>query len=143
MIESPAPGRYVLAYLLWLVTLALSLLCAMLTRTVYQFLAVSVGWSPATIRVLDNFALVIIALVLVTVIVMAEHSYRTGVHANRLFLRFSTFTLGEVVVLALLQLTLVILQLMLGNVDIINIGIFIIVALLAWLLTRWRKSLKA
>lgn len=141
MVGISSLGRYLLAYLLWAITIALSLLCAMLGRTAYQYLFILAGWNRYSIRAFDNFALLAFGLVLVGVVVVAEHYYRTGVEVKRLFFRFSAFTLIETLILASLQLVLLIIQMINGSIDPIAVGLFGLMALVSWLLTRWRSML--
>lgn len=142
MVDGASSARYILAYLFWVVTVGISLLCAMLARTVYQYMIIFAGWNRYTIRAFDNFALIGLAVILVGVVVAAEHYYRTGVQGKRLFLHFSTFTLIEVGILAALQFMLLLMQFINGSIDLIAMGLFALMVLIAWLLLRWRSVLK-
>jgi len=81
-------GEYVLAYLLWLVTIAISGLVAMVLREILiEFSALS-GWSRYVAHTISQFSTILLGLGVLIIILLTEHLYRTGVQRGKLLIRF-------------------------------------------------------
>ncbi len=100
--------KYVLAYLLWVVSIALGALGALLIRQAISgmFGIALLNADPEhefSLRMqsnaADRFGVIILGIVLLMLIVVAEHFYRTGVQQGRLLRYFSLFTAIELAVL--------------------------------------------
>lgn len=80
--------EYVLAYLLWIVTIAISGLVALvLHETLVEFSELS-GWNRYAVHAVSQFSTIFLGLGVLTIILMTEHLYRTGVQRGKLLIRF-------------------------------------------------------
>jgi len=95
--------RYILAYLLWFITMALAVLAMIIARETYRSL-LAFNFSQRFIaRAVDNFAVLLLAILAMAVVILTEHYYRTGVSLNRLGERFCLVTALELGLLALMH----------------------------------------
>jgi len=141
--------KYVLAYLLWVVSIALGALGALMIRQAVSgmfgiALLNAVPEQEFSLRMqsnaADRFGVVILGIVLLMLIVVAEHYYRTGVQQGRLLRYFSLFTAIELAVL-LVANTLILSQSLRaglpagGNVA-VELAILTLLVLFVWLYRR-------
>jgi hypothetical protein len=97
----PRVWRYVLAYTLWVVSIAMALLTANTIRTSLVRL-LDIGragvaevdeWQRLMARdAADRFSIVVLAVLLMVFILVTEHLYRTGVRDGRLWRHFVLVT---------------------------------------------------
>ena len=100
---------YGTAYLLWMVTIALSVLGAIVARSTYQLLLTTTAWHRYTLHALNQFLTFFLAFLLLCLIVFVESFYRTGVRRGDLLARFCLLTAIELAFFAVLHVIRVIL----------------------------------
>jgi len=94
--------RYLLAYLLWIVSLALGVLIAITIRAAYQLAMAVTSTDRYVFRAVDNFSIVFLGLLLIGLLVFTESYYRTGVEKGKLLRRFGRLTAIQVGILVLM-----------------------------------------
>ncbi len=88
---------YGTAYLLWAVTIAGSLLLAVVMRATYHFALEQTAWDRYSLSAIERFATLFLGMILVVLFIFTEHFYRTAVEKERLwerFIRVSAIGLG-------------------------------------------------
>ncbi len=98
-------SRYVIAYLLWAVSVALAIVTLLAWRSSAMIVLGVTPWDRYVEHALNQFGFLFLAIFGLAVIVFIEHFYRRGVEQNRLFLRFFLVSFWEMLWLALVQLT--------------------------------------
>jgi hypothetical protein len=121
--------RYGVAYLLWLVTVALALLAALVVRDSYALLIALNPVHRYTAHALSNFLFLLLGVLVLIVIVFAEHWYRTAVGRGLLAGRFGRLAAILVAVIALLHSIRAIAEVWIGQASPMSLG----VAGLEWL----------
>lgn len=104
MTYTPHAWQYGLAYLLWAVSMILSVFCGLVLRDVYQAIIYAAGWHRYTASAADKFLILAAAIGLLVAFVVTEYLYRTGVEKRRLWPRFSLVTAIELSILGVLHL---------------------------------------
>ena len=141
--------KYALAYLLWAVSIALGALGALMIRQAISgmFGIALLNADPEqefSLRMqsnaADRFGVIILGIVLLMLIVVAEHFYRTGVQQGRLLRYFSLFTAIELAVL-LVSNTIILGQslragLPAGGNVVVEVIILALLVLFVWLYRR-------
>jgi hypothetical protein len=141
--------KYILAYVLWVVSIALGAIVALIIRQAISgmFGIALLNAAPEaefSLRMqsnaADRFGVVLLGVVLLVLIVTAEHLYRTGVPQGRLLRNFSLMTVIELGVLLLFNTLLVSQSLRAGlsvgpNV-LVEVIILALLALFVWLYRR-------
>ncbi|MEM7133864.1 MAG: hypothetical protein AAF702_46640 [Chloroflexota bacterium] len=85
-------GHYALAYLFWLVTLAITLLaCSVLVETVVGVLGLA-EFHRFFIRAVRQFLIFFLGILVLGLLVYNEHYFRTGAERHRLLERFARMT---------------------------------------------------
>ena len=84
--------QYILAYTLFLATLALALISAMILRETIFEINVLVGLHRYTVHAINQFVTFGLGIVLMAILIVGEHQYRTGVEKRRLWPRFCWLT---------------------------------------------------
>jgi len=97
-------SRYVIAYLLWAVSVALAIVTLLAWRSSAMIALGVTQWDRYLEHALNQFGFLFLAIFGLVVIVFTEHYYRTGVEQQRLYLRFFWVTFIELVVLTLAHL---------------------------------------
>lgn len=97
-------GRYALAYLFWAISVALAFVALLLWRSSAMIALGVTQWDRYLEHALNQFGFLILAIVGLTIIVFAEHFYRTGVERLHLLRRFLLLTGIEVLIIALAHL---------------------------------------
>ncbi len=92
-------SRYVIAYLLWTVSVALAIVTLLAMRSSAMIALGVTPWDRYVEHALNQFGFLFLAIFGLTVIVFTEHYYRTGVEQGRLYLRFFWITYIELAVL--------------------------------------------
>lgn len=75
--------RYLLAYLLWVITMAVGMLGILQLRNALNVLWPALGGSRWTLRAVDRFGFVILSLGWLIFAILTEYHYRTSVNATR------------------------------------------------------------
>lgn len=141
--------KYILAYLLWVISIALGFVVALIIRQAISgmFGVALLNAAPEqefSLRMqsnaADRFGVVILGVVLLVLIVAAEHLYRTGVPRRRLALYFFQITVIELAVLLVFN-TILLSQslragLPVGSNVLIEAIILVLLALFVWLYRR-------
>ncbi|RIK44274.1 MAG: hypothetical protein DCC55_02890 [Chloroflexi bacterium] len=134
--------RYGVAYFLWLVTIALAVLAALVVRDSYSFLIAVNPLHRYAAHAISNFLFLILGLLLLIVIIFAEYWYRTGVEKGRLAARFGRLVAILVAVIALLHSARAIGEVLIDQTSFISFGIAGVewlVVLALWQLGRIRR----
>lgn len=134
--------RYGIAYLLWLVTIALALLAALVVRDSYAFLIALNPVHRYTAHAFSNFLFLVLGLLVLVVIVFAEHSYRTAVGRGLLAARFGRLTALLIAIIALLHSARAIGEVWIDQASLISFGVAgleWLVVLALWQLRRIRR----
>ena len=84
--------EYIVAYLLWLVTVSVSVLVALVLREVIVEFGALTGWSRYTVGIVSQFSAVLLGLSVLAVLIITEGLYRTGVQRGQLLIRFCHWT---------------------------------------------------
>lgn len=82
-------GHYVLAYLLWLITLALNIVVSLVIIESSVELMSAAEWHRYPIHAVRQFMTFFLGLIVLVLLVWNEHHYRTGAERNRLLERFA------------------------------------------------------
>lgn len=152
------PGKtiihYVLAYLLWAVSIALGALALYLLReVVISAMVVSTSQADMTkseafyrslqVGAFTNWSFVVLGILWIAMIVIIEHVYRTGVPIGHLWPRFFLVTGIELVVFCVSHITNIILQSSFRTVSLAVTAIPVVEAVLAALfLWLWHNRQK-
>ncbi|HRW05459.1 MAG TPA: hypothetical protein P5121_10210 [Caldilineaceae bacterium] len=88
-------SRYVLAYLLWAVSVVLAIMALLTWRSSAMIILGITPWDRYLEHTLNQFGFLFLAILGLCVIVFTEYYYRTGVEKNRLFVRFFGVTFVE------------------------------------------------
>ncbi len=75
--------RYVLAYVLWVITMAVGMLGILQLRNAINILWPALGGSRWTLRAVDRFGFVLLSLGWLIFAILTEYHYRTSVNATR------------------------------------------------------------
>jgi hypothetical protein len=97
-------GQYALAYLFWAISVVLAFVALLVWRTSAMIALGITQWDRYLEHALNQFGFLILAVVGLSVIVFAEHFYRTGVEKLHLLRRFLLLTGIEVLIIALAHL---------------------------------------
>lgn len=122
--DTPSPLRYILAYLFWAITFVLTIFVLLQWRNALLMVLGMSSLHRYTEQSINQFAIIIFALVSLCFIVYTEHLYRTGVEKMRLFARFFRVSFIQLVCLLFSHLVILIGTIVLG----LPVGI-------AWLVT--------
>lgn len=82
-------GHYALGYLLWIITIAVSLLVCMVILDTSLFAMVAADWHRYPIHAVRQFLIATLGVVALILLVWNEHYFRTGAEKNRLLERFA------------------------------------------------------
>lgn len=96
--------RYVIAYALWAVSVALAIVTLLAWRSSAMIALGVTQWDRYLEHALNQFGFLFLAIFGLVVIVFTEYYYRTGVEKERLYLRFFWVTFIEFGVLTLAHL---------------------------------------
>ena len=96
-------SRYVLAYLLWAVSVAVAVTALLSARTALINVFGVTQWDRYVEFAINQFSFLFLAIFGLAIIVFTEHFYRTGVEKGRLFMRFFLVSFWEVLILTLLH----------------------------------------
>lgn len=110
----PSASRYALAYLCWVITVAVAFLALVVSRTSIMLTLGATGWDRYAVHALNQFGFLFMAVAGLAVIVFTEHFYRTGVEKQKLFARFVLITMFELLFLMILHLAGLISEIVLG-----------------------------
>ncbi len=97
-------SRYVIAYLLWAVSVALAIIGLLAWRSSAMIVLGVTQWDRYVEHALNQFGFLFLAIFGLSIIVFTEHYYRTGVENGRLYLRFFWITFIELAVLSIAHL---------------------------------------
>ena len=144
---SPSYARYLLAYLLWAISVVLAVVDLLVWRSSAMIVLGMTPWDRYVEHAINQFSFLLLAIVGLGVIVFTEHHYRTGVEENRLLPRFLRVTFIELLVLTLAHLVWLIGEVVLGFYAPLTVGIVLAEAALCatvfWLyrrVTRYTKK---
>jgi hypothetical protein len=112
MVQSPA--RYVLAYLLWAISVVMAVVDLLVLRSTAMIVLGMTSWNRYVEHAINQFSFLFMAIAGLGVIVFTEHFYRTGVEKNRLVVRFLRVTLIGLVIFSLAHLIRLIGEIVLG-----------------------------
>lgn len=136
-------SRYVLAYLLWALSVAAAITVLLSSRSALMIALGVTPWDRYFEHAINQFGFLFLAIFGLAIIVFTEHFYRTGVEKGRLFIRFFFVSFWELLVLTLVQLAalLSMIQLQLYTPDrlIWVVGELVLCLLLYWLYRRARQ----
>lgn len=136
-------SRYVLAYLLWALSVAAAITVLLSSRSALMIALGVTPWDRYFEHAINQFGFLFLAIFGLAIIVFTEHFYRTGVEKGRLFIRFFFVSFWELLVLTLVQLAalLSMIQLQLYTPDrlIWVVGELGLCLLLYWLYRRARQ----
>lgn len=108
---------YTYAYALWILSIGLSLLAAMILRETIIFSAIVGAFHPYTVHMITQVATIFLGLVLVIVVVVLENRYRTGLTKGRTLRSFARFVGIALLVMAVIHLWYVVVAWRLGTLD--------------------------
>lgn len=97
-------SRYVLAYLLWAVSVAVAITVLLSSRSSLIIVFGVTKWDRYIEHALNQFGFLFLAIFGLAIIVFTEHFYRTGVEKGRLFMRFFLVSFWELSILTLVHL---------------------------------------
>ncbi|MEZ4866201.1 MAG: hypothetical protein R3C14_33095 [Caldilineaceae bacterium] len=100
----PNTSRYVLAYLLWAVSVALAFVMLLTWRSSAMIALGVTQWDRYLEHAINQFGFLFLAIFGLIVIVFTEYFYRTGVEQRRLFTRFFLITFLELIMVTLAHL---------------------------------------
>lgn len=112
MVQSSS--RYVLAYLLWAISVAMAIVDLLVLRSTAMIVLGMTSWDRYVEHAINQFSFLFMAIAGLGVIVFTEHFYRTGVEKNRLLVRFLQVTLIGLVIFTLAHLIRLIGEIVLG-----------------------------
>ncbi|MCB0099538.1 MAG: hypothetical protein KDE50_07755 [Caldilineaceae bacterium] len=101
-------SRYLLAYLLWFVSIVLAFVNLLKWRSSAMIILGITSWDRYLEHALNQFGFLFLAILGLIIIVFTEFYYRTGVEKNQLFRRFFLITLIELILLTLADLAYVV-----------------------------------
>ncbi|MCB0087990.1 MAG: hypothetical protein KDE54_08755, partial [Caldilineaceae bacterium] len=90
-------SRYLLAYLLWFVSIVLAFVNLLKWRSSAMIILGITSWDRYLEHALNQFGFLFLAILGLIIIVFTEFYYRTGVEKNLLFRRFFLITLIELI----------------------------------------------
>ena len=125
---NPSLRDYIAAYVLWFLTIAVSLLVALAIRDLYQMAMVLTTWHRYTVHAVNQFATLGLILLLVGVVVAVEGYYRHGVQKGQLTYRFWRVLAVLSAVLAVTQGLRLVLEAIASSVNLISVLIFAVVS---------------
>jgi putative Mn2+ efflux pump MntP len=120
---TPSYSRYLLAYLLWAISVVLAILDLLVWRSSAMIALGMTPWDRYVEHAINQFGFLLLAILGLSVIVFTEHHYRTGVEENQLLPRFLRVTFIELLVLALAHLLRLVGEVVLGFFTPITLGI--------------------
>ncbi len=85
-------GRYLLAYLFWLISIGVAMLAALAILDTSVYAMAAAEWGRYQIQAVRQFTLFILGIILLALLVFSEHYFRTGVKRKRLLERFARLT---------------------------------------------------
>ena len=142
-------SRYVLAYLLWAISVAVAVTALLSARTSLIIAFGVTQWDRYVEHAINQFGFLFLAIFGLAIIVFTEHFYRTGVEKGRLFMRFFLVSFWEVLLLTLLHVaawvglaqTAALLgeQIDLSSSAELVVGEVVVCAILYWLYRRARR----
>ena len=142
-------SRYVLAYLLWAVSVAVAVTALLSARTSLIIAFGVTQWDRYVEHAINQFGFLFLAIFGLAIIVFTEHFYRTGVEKGRLFMRFFLVSFWELLLLTLVHLaawiglaqtaTLLGEQIDLSSSIELVVGEAVVCGLLYWLYRRARQ----
>ncbi|MEZ4657908.1 MAG: hypothetical protein R2911_10075 [Caldilineaceae bacterium] len=94
-------SRYLLAYLLWFVSIILAFVNLLKWRSSAMILLGITSWDRYLEHALNQFGFLLLAILGLVIIVFTEYYYRKGVEKHLLFRRFFFITLIELLFLTL------------------------------------------
>ena len=97
-------SRYVLAYLLWAISVAVAVTALLSARTSLIIAFGVTQWDRYVEHAINQFGFLFLAIFGLAIIVFTEHFYRTGVEKGRLFMRFFLVSFWELLLLTLVHL---------------------------------------
>jgi hypothetical protein len=134
---------YGAAYLLWAVTIALAVVAAALAREAYMLLLGVNEVNRYFIQASHNFLVLLLGLLVLAVVVFAEHHYRTAVPKGWLARRFFRLAAILVGLIALLHTVRLVLLFTLGAASsgdgLLAGGEWVVTLVLVWL-AQWFRS---
>ena len=133
--------RYGLAYLLWFVTIAVSLLIIGAIRDTYRILMALAQWRSTVVRLTDEFSILFLGLIILVLIILTEHMYRTAVPARKLTRVACGLLTWLLAILGSLHMIQLLLELQYGDLDLIRLGVIAVDFGLAILLWWWRHRI--
>lgn len=143
-------SRYVLAYLLWAVSVAVAVTALLSARTSLIIAFGVTQWDRYVEHAINQFGFLFLAIFGLAIIVFTEHFYRTGVEKGRLFMRFFLVSFWELLLLTLVHLaawiglaqtaTLLGEQIDLSSSIELVVGEAVVCVILYWLYRRARQA---
>jgi len=144
-------SRYVLAYLLWAISVAAAITVLLSARS---SLIIGFGvtkWDRYVEHAINQFGFLFLAIFGLAIIVFTEHFYRTGVEKGRLFMRFFLVSFWELLILTLVHVAALIgivqtaaligmAQPNLSSYYILLVGEVVLCALFFWLYRRTTQA---
>lgn len=142
-------SRYVLAYLLWAISVAVAVTALLSSRTSLIIAFGVTQWDRYVEHAINQFGFLFLAIFGLAIIVFTEHFYRTGVEKGRLFMRFFLVSFWELFILTLVHLaawiglaqtaTLLGEQIDLSSYTQLVVGEAVVCVILYWLYRRARQ----
>lgn len=120
-------GHYALAYLFWLITLAISLIVCVviLDTTAFTMTIAEVHRYPT--QLVRQFLVIILGLIVLILLIWNEHYYRTGAERHRLLERFARIVGYLFVIMGLAHsIQIIAFSTVRGTPDLIQSGITIL-----------------
>jgi hypothetical protein len=96
-------SRYVLAYLLWAISVVIAFVALLASRSSVMITLGVTQWDRYFEHALNQFGFLFLAIFGLAVIIFTEHFYRTGVEKQRLFARFFFITFLELLFLSIIH----------------------------------------
>ena len=130
--------RYSLAYVFWLLTIALIVLVALVVRDSYEFFVAISRLHRYAAHAGNNFLTLLLGMVMLVALIFTEHWYRTGVANGKLVGRFMRVVALLLASVAIFHTLRVVGEASIGQWSIISTGI----AVLEWVAAAalWRFS---
>jgi hypothetical protein len=132
-------AQYMLAYFLWAVAIALAVLAAMVARETYLLLVALNPIHRYTAHAINNFLVLLLGLLVLGLIVFAEHYYRTAVPQGRLAARFARLTMVLVGVIATLHTVRVIALASAGALTLVDPALTVLEWIIVAALARYNR----
>lgn len=137
-------SRYVLAYVLWAVSVAAAITILLSSRSSLMIALGVTQWDRYFEHAINQFGFLFLAIFGLAVIVFTEHFYRTGVEKGKLFSRFFLMSFWELLVLTVVQLAALISMVQLALFTparlIWVVGEALLCAMVYWLYRRARQA---